>query len=66
MQSQRFALRYVSPKGDRAVDFVSKAKQRNDEGHMMYESWADVFSRNEREICKLITKSYEFVGIIDR
>ena len=66
MQSQRIAMRYSSPKGDKVVDFMSKAIQRNDDGNMMYETSWDIVKRNEREICKLVTKGYEFVALIDR
>ena len=59
-------MRYASPKGDRVVDFMSKAQGRNDNGDMMYETSWDIVKRNEQEICKLVTKGYEFVGLIDR
>ena len=66
MQSQRIALRYLSPKGDRATDFLSKSIQRNDDGVMMYETSWDIVKRNQQEISKLVTKGYKFVGLIDR
>ena len=66
MQSQRLALRYISPKGDRATDFLSKAIQRNDDGKMMYETSFDIVKRCSASISELVTKGYKFVGVIDR
>ena len=66
MQSQRIAMRYSSPKGDKVVDFMSKAIQRNDDGKMMYETSFDIVKRCSASISELVTKGYKFVGVIDR
>ena len=59
-------MRYLSPKGDHATDFLSKSIQRDDDGVMMYETSWDIVKRNQHEISKLVTKGYKFVGLIDR
>ena len=66
MQSQRFALRYISPKGDRATDFRSKAIMRNEDDIMMYETSWDIMKRCSASINELVAKGYKFVGVIER
>lgn len=58
-------LRYISPKGDHAVTFATKAQGRDEYGTMMYEELGDVFRRNAQEISKYILKGYEFAGITE-
>ena len=59
-------MRYISPKGDCATDFLSKAIMRNEDDIMMYETSFDIVKRCSASISELVAKGYKFVGVIER
>ncbi len=64
MNKTKCGLSYLSPDGRKMVTFATKAKYRDDDGSMVYETTYEVVLRNSAAIVDLVqAKGYTARGI---
>ena len=66
MAYQRKALRFLHADGTIAQDYLTKARYREANGKMVYQTPQDVWDNNLHYIKELQAKGFTFQGVIDK